>query len=226
MSIYDPGADLLLSIQQSRDEGDGFRPALGVRTVVAVYRNKGTELAYESGSPADVFSASGFFEKDPDGWGRVDAQLAPPPVPRSGRSRSGSTASGSAASGHAHRPEILADVVARVDPNQVAERMVAVFRAEITGYRRLPEPVVINQILAICRDNVELFFGSITDGQAPTEADLARFRESARDRAGRGHAAGGPAARLPAGRADGLAGRWWTPRTTTSGRTCWRARSG
>ena len=84
------------------------------------------------------------------------------------------------------RSEILADVVARVDPNAVAERMVAVFRAEITGYRRLPEPVVINQILAICRDNVELFFGSITDGRAPTEADLARFRESARDRAGEG----------------------------------------
>ena len=40
-----PAAD----IQQRRDEGDGFRPALGVRTVVAVYRNKGTELAYESG---------------------------------------------------------------------------------------------------------------------------------------------------------------------------------
>ena len=81
MSIYDPGADLLLSIQQSRDEGDGYRPALGVRTVVAVYRNKGTELAYESGQPADAFSASGFFEKDPDGWGRVVADLAPPPVP-------------------------------------------------------------------------------------------------------------------------------------------------
>ena len=81
VSIYDPGADLLLSIQQSRDEGDGYRPALGVRTVVAIYRNKGTELAYESGSPADVLTPSGFFEKDPDGWGRVDAQLAPPPVP-------------------------------------------------------------------------------------------------------------------------------------------------
>ncbi len=77
-------------------------------------------------------------------------------------------------------------MVERVDPANVAERMVAVFRAEITGYRRLPEPVVVNQILAICRDNVELFFGSITDGKAPTEADLARFRESARDRAGEG----------------------------------------
>lgn len=83
-------------------------------------------------------------------------------------------------------PEILAEVVRRVQPAEVAERMVAVFRSEITGYRRLPEPVVVNQILAICRDNVELFFGSITDGRAPSEADLARFRESARDRAGEG----------------------------------------
>ena len=81
VSIYDPGADLLLSIQQSREEGDGYRPARGVRTVVAVYRNKGTELAYESGAPADAFAPSGFFERDPDGWGRVVADLAPPPVP-------------------------------------------------------------------------------------------------------------------------------------------------
>ena len=50
-------------------------------TVVAVYRNKGTELAYESGEPTDANAASGFFYRDPGGWGSVDADLAPPPVP-------------------------------------------------------------------------------------------------------------------------------------------------
>lgn len=83
--------------------------------------------------------------------------------------------------------EVLAAVVGRVAPAEVAERMVARFRSEIAGYRRLPEPVVIGQILEICRQNVELFFNSILeDGDEPTEADLAAFRESAKDRAGEG----------------------------------------
>ena len=81
---------------------------------------------------------------------------------------------------------MLAGVVRRVDPANVAEGMVARFRTEIAGYRRLPEPVVIGQILEICRQNVELFFGSILDGTEPAEADLAAFRQSARDRAGEG----------------------------------------
>lgn len=82
--------------------------------------------------------------------------------------------------------ELLADVVRRVEPAEVAERMVARFRAEIAGYRRLPEPVVAGQILAICRDNVELFFRSILEEQEPTDAELAPFRASAKDRAGEG----------------------------------------
>jgi len=82
--------------------------------------------------------------------------------------------------------EVLAAVVRRVEPSEVADRMVARFRAEISGYRRLPEPVVIGQIREICRRNVELFFASVLDGRQPTDADLAAFRESARDRAGEG----------------------------------------
>jgi hypothetical protein len=81
VSIYDPGTDLRLSIQQSTGKGYGIRPALAVGTVVAVYRNRGTELAYESGQPSDANAASGFFYRDADGWGIVDADLAPPPVP-------------------------------------------------------------------------------------------------------------------------------------------------
>ncbi|HYI34972.1 MAG TPA: hypothetical protein VEX39_00075 [Thermoleophilaceae bacterium] len=80
ISIYDPGTDLQLSIQQSREEGFGLREARGVRTVVAVYRNRGSELAYESGQPADVTASSGVFYRDAVG-GFVNASLAPPPVP-------------------------------------------------------------------------------------------------------------------------------------------------
>ena len=82
--------------------------------------------------------------------------------------------------------ELLAGVVGRVEPAAVAERMVARFRSEIAGYKRLPEAVVIGQILEICRENVELFFRSILEEQEPTDAELAPFRESAKDRAGEG----------------------------------------
>jgi hypothetical protein len=81
VSIYDPVKDLLLSIQQSIHRGSGFHPALAVDTVVALYRNKGTELAYESGQPTDANAQSGYFYRDPGGWGIVDAELAVPPVP-------------------------------------------------------------------------------------------------------------------------------------------------
>ena len=49
-------------------------------TVVAVYRNKGTELAYESGQPNDATAETGVFYREPS-WGFVDADLAAPPVP-------------------------------------------------------------------------------------------------------------------------------------------------
>jgi hypothetical protein len=82
--------------------------------------------------------------------------------------------------------QILADVVRRVAPTEVADRMVATFRSQISGYQRLPEPVVLGQIAAIARRNVELFFRSILEGQEPSDADLHPFRESAKDRAAEG----------------------------------------
>lgn len=82
--------------------------------------------------------------------------------------------------------QVLAEVVSRVEPVAVADRMVATFRSQISGYRRLPEPVVMGQIAAIARRNVELFFRSILEGQEPSDADLHPFRESAKDRAGEG----------------------------------------
>jgi hypothetical protein len=82
--------------------------------------------------------------------------------------------------------QILADVVRRVAPTEVADRMVATFRSQISGYQRLPEPVVLGQIAAIARRNVELFFRSILEGEEPSDADLHPFRESAKDRAAEG----------------------------------------
>ena len=88
--------------------------------------------------------------------------------------------------GEQSEAQLLADVVRRVEPADVARRMVDRFRAEIAGYRRLPEPVVMGQIFEICRENVELFFRSILEAKGPTDAELSPFRESAKDRAGEG----------------------------------------
>ena len=82
--------------------------------------------------------------------------------------------------------EVLASLVDRVDPAELAQRMVGEFRAEITGYARLPESVTGGQILAVSQRNVELFFRSITEQRMPTEEELGPFRESARSRAEEG----------------------------------------
>jgi hypothetical protein len=80
----------------------------------------------------------------------------------------------------------LAAIVDRLDPQEVAEQLVASFREQIAGYRRLPTPVIAQQILDVARRNVELCFQSIADGREPTTADLEPFMLSARDRAGEG----------------------------------------
>ena len=80
----------------------------------------------------------------------------------------------------------LAAIVDRLDPQQVAEQLVASFREQIAGYRRLPTPVIAQQILDVARRNVELCFTSIADGRVPTAADLEPFMLSARDRASEG----------------------------------------
>src|SRR3954465_9799836 len=45
--------------------------------------------------------------------------------------------------------ELLAALVDRVDPADVAREMVKAFRSEITGYTRLPESVLAGQILTV-----------------------------------------------------------------------------
>jgi hypothetical protein len=82
--------------------------------------------------------------------------------------------------------DTLSALVDRVDPGELARRMVAAFRSDIEGYTRLPDTVIAGQILDVSRRNVELFFRSITEGRGPTEDELAPFRESARSRAEEG----------------------------------------
>jgi hypothetical protein len=82
--------------------------------------------------------------------------------------------------------EVLGAVVDRVDPADIARRMVEAFRSEITGYARLPDTVLAGQILAVSQRNIELFFLSITEDRGPTEEELEPFRESARSRAEEG----------------------------------------
>lgn len=74
----------------------------------------------------------------------------------------------------------------RVNPADLAERMVSRFSGSIPGYRRLPQPVLGGQILEISRRNVELFFRYLADGRPPGDEDLAAFRRSAKDRAAEG----------------------------------------
>ena len=82
--------------------------------------------------------------------------------------------------------DMLASIVARVSTTELAERMVATFSDSIPGYRRLPQPVLLGQILDISRRNVELFFRYLAEGEAPSHEDLAAFRRSAKDRASEG----------------------------------------
>jgi hypothetical protein len=81
---------------------------------------------------------------------------------------------------------LLAGIVARVDPADVAAEMVAKFRAEIPSYQRLPESVLMGQIFDVSRRNVELFFRSVTDGVEPSDEELVELRTSARNRASEG----------------------------------------
>ena len=82
--------------------------------------------------------------------------------------------------------DVLATVVRRIDTGKVASEMVATFRAGISGYQRLPEGVVQGQIAEIVLRNVEIFFASVVNGRAPSDDELAAFRQSAQARATEG----------------------------------------
>jgi hypothetical protein len=81
---------------------------------------------------------------------------------------------------------LLADIVRRVDLEEVARRMVAVFQAEIPAYRTLPETMLHGVIAEISRRNLGLFFRSLVDGRPLSDEEMTPFRDSARERAAEG----------------------------------------
>ena len=82
--------------------------------------------------------------------------------------------------------DLLAQIVRRVDLEEVARRMVAVFQAEIPAYRALPDSMLQGEILDIARRNLGSFFRSLIDARPLSDEDLAQFRDSARQRAAEG----------------------------------------
>ncbi|MEA2448766.1 MAG: hypothetical protein QOG63_698 [Thermoleophilaceae bacterium] len=81
---------------------------------------------------------------------------------------------------------LLAEIVARVDTDDVARRMAQGFADEIDAYRELPEPVIAEQIVAISRHNLDLFFRALVEGRQISDEELRPFQESARRRAEEG----------------------------------------
>jgi hypothetical protein len=81
---------------------------------------------------------------------------------------------------------MLALIVQRVDTDAVAHRMVDSFTDEIDAYRRLPAPVVAEEIVAISRRNMQLFFKSLSEGRRVSDEELLPFQDSARKRAAEG----------------------------------------
>ena len=81
---------------------------------------------------------------------------------------------------------LLAGVVRRVDLDEVARRMVAVFQSEIPAYKTLPETMLHGAIEEISKLNLGLFFRSLVDGRPLSDEEMTPFRESARVRAAEG----------------------------------------
>jgi hypothetical protein len=82
--------------------------------------------------------------------------------------------------------EKFQQIVRRLDFDQITHRMLDSFRASINGYRRLPEPLLEGNIVAIIEHNLEVFRGSTLAGHEPGDAELEPFRASARVRAAEG----------------------------------------
>lgn len=77
------------------------------------------------------------------------------------------------------------DLYARVERQlpRLAGEMVARFRTEIPLYAELPAEQLEGEIAAITADNLRIFFRTLREGRAPTDAELAEPRTSAARRA-------------------------------------------
>ena len=65
----------------------------------------------------------------------------------------------------------------------LARRMVQTFLDELPIYRLLPPEQLDGEITAICEENLRVFFATLADDRAPTDAELAEPRASAARRA-------------------------------------------
>ena len=74
----------------------------------------------------------------------------------------------------------------RVDVDELARRMVAVFQDSIPAYRQLPEALLHGEIEDMTRRNVGLFLRSMADDRPPSGEELEPFCQSARERAAEG----------------------------------------
>jgi SHS2 domain-containing protein len=81
---------------------------------------------------------------------------------------------------------LMAQIVRRVDIEELARRMVAVFQAEIPAYSTLPETMLHGEIEEVSRRNLGLFFRSLIDDRGLSDEELVPFCESARQRAAEG----------------------------------------
>jgi hypothetical protein len=77
-------------------------------------------------------------------------------------------------------------IVRRLDLQQITQRMVSAFRANISGYRRLPDLLVEDNIVEVVEHNLEVFRSTTLAGREPAEVELEPFRVSARARAAEG----------------------------------------
>src|SRR4051794_14646252 len=81
---------------------------------------------------------------------------------------------------------LLAQIVRRVEIDELARRMVAVFQAEIPAYATLPDTMLHGEIEEVSRRNLGLFFRSLIDDRGLSDEELGPFCDSARQRAAEG----------------------------------------
>jgi PucR C-terminal helix-turn-helix domain len=82
--------------------------------------------------------------------------------------------------------EQFKEVVRRLDLQQITQRMVTAFRADIGGYQRLPDMLIEGNIVDVVEHNLEVFRSATLAGREPADVELEPFRISARVRAGEG----------------------------------------
>src|SRR4051794_21061482 len=66
---------------------------------------------------------------------------------------------------------------------QMARRMIDAFVVEIPLYRMLPREQIEGEIVAICQDNLRVFFRTLREAREPSDEELSEPRLSAARRA-------------------------------------------